>query len=322
MSRLYTRNSKGRQPMLGSATKFSRSSRQHPNDTYQPNGKKGKTVRNFAITTKASSKRKRADSPASGDSSSTFGGFDSADDASNEDSDEETDDEPDLPAVKAPSRSETMNKTGRRTQPISDNVSLAGSDSMFGDLDNYFDDDEDPNFSPEENRKRFEDKVFGDSDDDDDDNEIYQAVDDISDSDDDLDEFRIQEQEMLAIMPDADLSGADFLNQIDGLSAYGFDGDESDATIYHIPSSQSGDSAVEAVPDRHVHFEEEDPTLFMRVLSSPTIARALLPSALPDTGLPILDADLHSGGLADDLDDCMLQCDMSRCMMTNVLQLI
>ncbi|KAJ9610492.1 hypothetical protein H2200_005269 [Cladophialophora chaetospira] len=300
MSRLYTRNSKGRQPILGSTTKLSKSSKEHPNDTYQPNGKKGKPVRNFAVAKTAAAKRKRTDTPSSGDSSSTFGGFDSADDASDEDSEEDADDENDLPAVKAPSRSRSMNGAGRKSHAIPDNVSFAGSDSMFGDFDNFFDDDEDPRFSPEENRKRFEEKVFANSDDD---NDVYQAVDDISDSDDDMDEHRLQQQELLAILPEVDLSGADFLNQIDGLSAYGF-GDDSDASICHIPSSQSGDSATEAVAERHVHFAADaDPMLFMRMSESPTITRALLPSALPDTGFVDHGADHRTGGLADDLDD-------------------
>ena len=169
MSRLYTRNSRGRQPMLGSSIKFTRPLKEHPSDSYQPpSGKKSKPIHKDAITKKAS-KRKREDTPASTDSSSTFGGFDSADDASDEDSEEDSDDEDDLPAVKAPSRSRTMNETGRKSQPVPDNVSVAGSESMFGGFDNYYDDDEDPNFSPEENRKRFEEKVFADSDEDDND---------------------------------------------------------------------------------------------------------------------------------------------------------
>ncbi len=309
MSRLYTNSPRGRQPLLGSTVKFSKFSKQHPNDTYQPNAKKSKPVRASAVTKKSIGKRKRADTPASGNSSSTFGGFDSADDASAEDSEEDADDEDDLPAVKAPSRSRNMKEAGRKPEPIPDDVSVAGSDNMFGGLDNYYEDDDDPNFSPEENRKRFEDKVFANSDDDDD-LDVYQAVNDISDSDDDLDELRIQEQEVLAMFPEETFSDTDFLNQIDGMSAYGF-GNDSDTSIYRFPSSQDGDSAAEGIAERHVHFATDaDPTLFMRLSASPTITRALLPSALPDIGSSGHSAGPRVGAFVDDLDDCMFQRDL------------
>jgi hypothetical protein len=302
MSRLYTRNARGRQPLLGSSMKFSKS-KEHPNDTYQPNGRKSKAIAKHTIATKLTGKRKRADTP-SDESSSSFGGFDSADDASDEESEDDADPDDDLPAVPAPFHSQHMNGTGRKTHLASENVSVAGSDSMFGDFDTFIDDDEDPDVSPEENRKRFEDKVFADSDDDD--NDFYQAVDDISDSDDDLDEQRLQEQELLAMLPAEELSDTDFLNQIDGLSAYGF-GDESDGSVYHVPSSRSSDSANEAIPERHVHFAATtDPTLFMRTSESPTITRALLPSALPDVAFSSERPESRTAGLADDVDDCML----------------
>ena len=296
--------------MLGSmTTKSFKSSREHPNNTYLPNGKKSKPIKKYPSPPKLVGKRKRAETPVSVDSSSTFGGFDSADDASDEDSEEGDAEDDSLPVVSAPSRSVPMNGAGRKSRPIPDNVSDAGSDAMFGDLATYYDDDEDPNFSPEENRKRFEEKIFADSDEDD--NDAYQAVDDISDSDDDIDEDRIQQQELLAMLPEEELSDTDFLNQIDGLSAYGF-GDESDGSVYHFPSSQNGDSATEAVAERHVHFAADaEPTIFMRMSDSPTITRALLPSALPDSGDAIPVTDSRIGGLVDDLDDCMSQRDLT-----------
>ena len=304
--------------MLSSTTiKFSKTRKEHPNGAYQPNEKESKPAHKNSSTNKVSGKRKRADTPASEDSSSSFGGFDSADDTSDKDSEEEDADD-DLPAVKAPSRSRLMNETGRKSRPIDDNVSDAGSWSMFGDFDTYYEDDEDPNFSPEENRKRFEEKVFADSDEDD--NDVYQAVDDISDSDDDLDENRIQQRELLAMLPEEELSDTDFLNQIDGLSAYGF-GDESDGSVYRFASSQSDDSATEAAAERHVHFAvDADPTLFMRMSESPTITRALLPSALPDTAPSTHGSGSRAGGLIDDLDDCMSQRDLFSFEMTNALQ--
>lgn len=309
---------------MGSATRFTKSSREHPNDTYHPHkGKRNNPIHKFALTKPSSGKRKRADSPASGGDSTSSLEFDSADDASDEDNEEEDDDDDDdHPAAKAPSRSPNLNRAGRKMKKVAaDDVSVAGSsESMFGDFDDYYEDDEDPDFSPEENRKRFEEKIFAESEDDD--NDVYQAVDDISDSDDDVDEHRIQQQELLAMLPEDVLSDTDFLNQIDGLSAYGF-GDESDCSVYRLPSSQSSDSGTEAATERHVHFAADtDPTIFMRMSESPTITRALLPSALPDTGFLNHSADGRVGGLVDDLDDCMFNVICPQSTMTNTLQLI
>ncbi|EXJ67539.1 uncharacterized protein A1O5_09552 [Cladophialophora psammophila CBS 110553] len=312
MSRLYTRNSRGRQPMLGSI-KISKS-KEHPNDTYEPKPKRGKAVRKYTVTKKSPGKRKRADSPAEeGDDLSDYGS-ETAGDASDEDSEDEADDEDDLPAVKAPSRSRRLNGAGLKHQSIvPDNVSLASSsDSMFGDFEDYYEDDEDPTLSPEENRKRFEEKVFAESDDD---NDVYQAVDDISDSD---DEVEGQQQELLAMLSEEGQSDADFLlNQIDGLSAYGF-GDESEGSIYRFASSQGSDSATETAPERRVHFvTDADPTIYFPMSESPTITRALLPSALPDSGFSRHGADRRVVGLVDDLDDSDLTDD---CLPEEALQ--
>ena len=301
--------------MLGSSPRFSKD-KERPNDTYrQPSGKKTKTPRRHATMGRLVGKRKRADGSSEEDSSSTAGS-DTAEDASDEDSDE-ADDEEELPAVTAPSRSRSMNGAGRKFQD--DNVSIPGSiDSMFGEYEDYYDDDDDddPDVSPEENRKRFENRVFAESDDENDD--VYQAVDDISESDEDLDERRIEDQELLAMLSEEDNSDADFLlNQIDGLSAYGF-GDESDASIHHFPSSQASDSATEAGPERRVHFAiEGERSLFLRTSESPTITRALLPSALPESNFS---NHRRSGDLADDLDDCTLHLICPFSLMTNTVQ--
>jgi hypothetical protein len=230
-----------------------------------------------------------------------------ADDASDEDNDESSDD--DLPAVPAPSRSRVLNGTGRKSHfADADSLSVAGSvDSMFNDYPNYFDEDDDPRLSPEENRKRFEDKIFANSDDED---AVYQAVDDISDSDDD-NEIQVQEQELLAMISDVDNSEADdLLNQIDGLSAYGF-GDDSDVSIQRYPSSQGSDIANDRAGERRVHFAVEvDPMFYMRMSESPTITRALLPAALPDHGVsPHVDrrflGDAYDSEDSDLTDDCL-----------------
>ncbi|EXJ87800.1 hypothetical protein A1O1_04727 [Capronia coronata CBS 617.96] len=319
MSRLHTRNSRGRQPMLGSAPKFSKS-KERPNDTYQlPNGKKSKNhLKQRTVASKAAARRRRAESTSSEDLSSSFGS-DTADDASDEDSDDDEADEDDLPAVQAPSRSQSLNGAGRKIRSMSrGGFSVAGStDSMFGDYGAMYEDvDDNPNISPEENRKLFENQIFADLDDDNDD--VYQAVDDISDSEDELDDRRIEEQELLAMLSEEDNSDADLLlNQIDGLSAYGF-GDDSDATIYRFPSSQGSDSGADAAPERRVHFAvDSDRSIFLAMSESPTITRALLPSARPEAVYSTPIVDKRSAGMVDDLDDSDLTDD---CLPEEALQ--
>ncbi|KIW53119.1 hypothetical protein PV05_08715 [Exophiala xenobiotica] len=305
MSRLYTRNNRGRQSMLGSVPKFP-NLKQRPVDTPRPpntNTNKNKNTRKYGATNKTAPKRKRTVSTSS-ESSLTDLGTETGDEASDEESEEEdADEEDDLPAVSAPSRSRILNGTGRKFPYFDrDDVSVAPSvDSMFGDYENYYDEDDDPTLSPEENRKRFENQIFADSDEEID---AYQAVDEISDSDDGLDEGRIAEQELLAMLSEEANSDADLLlNQIDGLSAYGF-GDDSDAnSIQRYPSSQS-EGGIDAGVERHVHFAvDSDPSLFLRMSESPTITRALLPSALPEPSSSIHMAVQRSLGLVDDLDD-------------------
>lgn len=318
MSRLYTRNNRSRQPMLGSGTRTNKSKEQ-PSDTYYPpNTKKNKNTPKGGVI-KAAASRNRAPSTSSSDLSS-LAGFETGDEASDEDSEEEADDdddEDDLPAVRTPSRSRTLNGAGPKRRLFGrDDVSLPGSvDSMFGDFANYYEEDDDPTLSPEENRKRFESHVFGESDDDNDD--VYQAVDEISDSEDDMDDRQIEEQELLAMMSEEANSDADFLlNQIDGLSAYGF-GDDSDASVQRYPSSQGSDSGFDAGLERHVHFAvDADPSIFLRMSESPTITRALLPSALPELNLNSRVAERRPVGLVDDLDDCMFYFDSYKHALT------
>ena len=244
-------------------------------------------------------KRRRVASTASDSSDGDLDG----EDASDEDSQSEDDEEPE---VMAPSRTTFVGEAGQF-----DNVSIAGSvDSMFGDYD-YQNPLEDPDLSPDENLKRFEEQVFANSDDDDD--EVYRAVDEISDSDDD-DVDQYEEQQLLAALTDDDIPNEEFyLNQIDGLSAYGF-GDESDGTVQFPPSSRGSDAGAvtEPVPERHVRFDMESAhTFHLQLSSSPTISRALLPSALPEHGnvyggpasVPIEALD---DSASEDSYDCML----------------
>jgi len=335
MSRLYSRNSRGRQPVLASTPRFSRS-KEHPNETYQQqHDRKHKPGRRYAITTPSVSKKRRIASPASEEDLSSSPGSETADDASDEESeeddhddgddeddddhnananDDDDDDEDDKPPFVTPPARLHRRAEGRpRKKRWTDGISLAGSiESMFGDYQHCYDDDDDPNLSPEENRKRFEDKIFAESDDDNDD--IYQAVDDISDSDDadDEDIERLEEQQLLALLSEDENDGPEFyLNQIDGLSAYGF-GDDSDASVQPFLSSQGSDSATETGTEKRVRFAglDRDHSIFLRLSQSPTITRALLPSALPDLfdALPgpmrPSDAARPYSPLADP-DDCM-----------------
>lgn len=305
MSRLFTRNSRGRQPLLP-GPKITRS-KEHADDTCQePTTRKHRPTKSYAATVQQA-KRRRVASTASDSSSADLDG----EDASDEDSESEDDSEP---AVIAPSRRTFVGEAGRLTPGRNfDTASLAGSvDSMFGDHDEYYDQYEDPNVSPEENLKRFETGVFTNSDDDDDD--AYRAVDEISDSDEDEAEIvQYEEQQLLAALTDGDVTDDEFdLNQIDGLSAYGF-GDDSDGTVQFPPSSQvSEDGAVaEAITHRHVRFDMESTHAFhLQMSSSPTISRALLPSALPEHGSvfggPASAApELYDDSTSEDSYDCM-----------------
>lgn len=301
MSRNQSRSVRGRPPTFGSAPKLTKP-KDNPTPTYR---NKAKPNPKLTAPKATPNKRKRAPSTSSEDLTS-LDSSDSADDASDEEEDDESaddlDDEDELPAVSAPSRSKKQTETGRKTTRLTrDNLSTADSaDSMFGDFSNYFDADDDPRLSPEENRKRFELQIFADSDD----GEIYQAVDDISDSEEDYSDEHVQEQELLALLSEEDFSEADdLLNHIDGLSAYGF-GDDSDASIPLPASSQNSDTEIG--PERRVHFAIDADRIapfIMRMSSSPTITRALLPSALPDQG-----AYSHANKkyMADELEDCML----------------
>ncbi len=153
MSRLYTRNNRGRQSMLGSVPKFP-NLKQRPVDTPRPpntNTNKNKNTRKYGATNKTAPKRKRTVSTSS-ESSLTDLGTETGDEASDEESEEEdADEEDDLPAVSAPSRSRILNGTGRKFPYFDrDDVSVAPSvDSMFGDYENYYDEDDDPTLSPE-----------------------------------------------------------------------------------------------------------------------------------------------------------------------------
>ena len=321
MSHMLSRGNRSRQPVSSLTPRVGRSKELMNDSLEQSPGKKRKVgPKHRGKQPMKKVTRCQQPSPMSDETSLTIGGSETGDEAS----DEESESEDDEPAVVAPSRRRGRAKMGRRgLTRSSDEIALPEStDSFFSDANDYYAEDDDPRLSPEENRKRFEDKVFADSDDEDD---VYKAVEDISESEEeDIEQF--EEQHIAAFFSEDESNHPDsYLNQIDGLSAYGF-GDDSDDSI-QFPSSHNSDAGTELLTAKRVHFQVEvPPPPFLSFADSPTIARALLPSALPDTGgaatgplLP-LQPDVTHGTMLEDLDDCMLA-EKQTHVPTNVSQL-
>jgi hypothetical protein len=259
-------------------------------DTYQePTNRRNRGSKNLNFTQRVKKARKAA-SPISSESSDDFEG----DDASDEQSEgEESDEDDDLPIAQAPSRQFLNGGTGR--QSFYEKLPRATSvESMFGDQAD--------DLQTLEDMRKFEETLFANASDD----ELYGAVDDISESDEEA-VVQHEEQQLLAELSEEELEEVDLLNQIDGMSAYGF-GDESDVAPY-AASSHASDSASEIMPARHVRFDMEHAHAFPSSLAeSPTFSRALLPSAMPDdrhvlgTDVPVKpEEDPESGA---DFYDC------------------
>ncbi|RMZ86361.1 hypothetical protein DV736_g6411, partial [Chaetothyriales sp. CBS 134916] len=233
--------------------------------------KKPQPRRKFAAAVQQH-KRKRGVPSTPTDSSSSSSSSDAEDEASEGDDSDEDDEDNEEPLDVAPSVETHPTQTGRSFQNAFEDVMTdADSESMF-DSDFQFQNGDVHLFSV-----GGVSDVFPNSDDENDD-EAYKAVDDISDSDDD-DVEAYEQQQLLAMLSDDEIVEGELLNQIDGLSEYGF-GNESDSTS-HFHSPQGSD--LEHVPQRHVHFDFDSADALQRTLStSPTISRALLPSALPE----------------------------------------
>lgn len=197
-----------------------------------------------------------------------------ADDEDDEASDEEDDgdDESDQPAAFAPPREHkkhTMRGAGR----------LAEYRRMFHSEDPVL--YEDPH------------DIFGGmNEDDDDDDDFYRAVDDISDEDEQNDEMfqpngadaglLLDQSGSPFSLPDPEHEADFILDQVDGLSAYGFghDLDTGDGSGEFSAPSEDGD--LTAVAERHVHFGSDIEQMNAYGKStSPSLTRALLPSAMP-----------------------------------------
>lgn len=170
--------------------------------------------------------------------------------------DGEDNDDSDDPAVFAPSCSFRQDETGR---PFPSSASEKGA---------------------------FEREMFSDDEDDSDDGDnqphlfSYKQVDDVEDDDDEFDEGNVflEDEQFLEATNDWE----NFLNHVDGLSEYGFD--DGDAGTLHTSSSPEVEAFPSPTTRRHVHFQAEMPGFSIDL--TPTMAPALLPSALPDSNNP------------------------------------
>jgi hypothetical protein len=197
---------------------------------------------------------------------------DEEDEEALEEEDEDGDDESDQPAVFAPPR-------GHKRHSIREAGRLAEYRRMFRSQDPVL--YEDPN------------ELFGGGSIEDDDDDLYRAVDDISDEDEQNDEtfhfsgadvpnYFLDHSESLLPFQDAEHEADFILAQVDGLSAYGFgeDVETGDGSGEFSAQSEAGD--ITAATERHVHFgsDVEHMTAYAKP-TSPSLTRALLPSALP-----------------------------------------
>ena len=167
---------------------------------------------------------------------------DEADNDENDDDDDDDEDNDEEPEFFAPSYARHVHQTGRKISPL-----------------------------------QHENELFVGSDDDDDD--IYEAVNNISDSDDGVHD---ESEEQIEAFDEQDILH-EFLDDIDGLSAVGFGGDLDHLEALTAFSDQSS-SSTDAIGPRRVRFtsDVEQRTILLSGSVSPLLTRALLPSALPE----------------------------------------
>lgn len=264
------------------------------------------TLKKKYMKRKAAADDSDTDSPTSGDESSDN------DESEAEGESDEADDESEDAEVDAPSRF-----TSFRAE--------AGPFLLPNELDNGewdgFPEADLPEL-PSEGRSMFDVHDFERSLFESDDDQVYERVNDVSDSDSDNDEA-IQRAETEALTAEfAEDLTSHFANQIDGMSAYGFGSDSEEEGSILMPFS-SGDEA-KGSQQRRVHFEEQDPvgiaSAFAALADSPTMTRALLPSALPDIHDSVVDRDADDASKDDDYDSmcfrtlgCVMLINYSRC---------
>lgn len=239
--------------------------------------------------------------PSISDAESTSSG-DISDDPDFEDQTDDADDESEEiedPGVDFPSHLVSLRGAAGLpdTQQSFDNVSEPDTWTGFPDSDQNY-----PTWLDDEEIK----KTIFDSDDD----QVYEKVNEVSDSDNDDEEaLERAEAEFIEAQLQDEFNNpwaSHFANQIDGMSAYGFGSDDSDEESNVFAFSGSDD--LNDSQARRVHFEERsspDLEKAMAVLAdSPTISRSLLPAALQyghDEGHAQHDDD----DLKEDDYDCM-----------------
>ncbi|RMZ80340.1 hypothetical protein DV738_g2910, partial [Chaetothyriales sp. CBS 135597] len=248
MSRNAARTGRGRQPKM--AVPGALRAEEPADAPYQGSPKKkppkAPPRRKYAAAVQQKKRKRAAASTPSETSSSSSDAEDEASEGDDESDDDEEDSEKPLGA--APSVGTLPAQTGRSfPSSFEDPTSDADNESMF-----------DSNFQLQNGDMNLfsvggVSGPFANSDDENDD-EAYKAVDDISDSDDE-DVEAYEEQQLLAMLSDDEIVEGELLNQIDGLSEYGF-GNESDSTThFHSPP----ESDLEHRPQRHVHFGFDSP---------------------------------------------------------------
>lgn len=259
-------------------------------------------------TTVKSNNRKKRNSSLS-DAASTTSGAESESESDIDEESEEADDESDEPEADALSyaaevpRGAGPSLLNQNFVPHPEPGEWAGFPDMSDDQDPYVVD-------------RSIEKAIFESDDD----MVYERVNEVSDSEFGDDQAVLQAQEdFTAELQGGELSATEygedmtshFANQIDGMSAYGFGDGSDDEESTFLPFS-SGDE-TEAHP-RHVRFEEQMnffeqqevgvPHAFAVLGHSPTMTRALLPSALTDENGDDDDDEKQADEPTEDDYDC------------------
>lgn len=267
-------------------------------------GKSGRKNGAREITTLAKTTKKKKKKPVvySDDESTTSGGFSDDDFNEADEESEEADDESEDPEADAPSHLTTLR--GGPGLPESEDDLVEKPDN--GEWAGF------PEPKPDDVQiELFEDVDMGDIEkqlfDSDDDDVVYERVNEVSDSDDDDEAIQRTETELLTAEFNEDLT-SHFANQIEGMSAYGFGSDSEDEESICFPFSDS-DEANEPT-SRRVHFEEDTVGIanaFAALADSPTMTRALLPSALPDSEGIGLGDDAPQDD-ADDYDSMYCAC--------------
>jgi len=246
----------------------------------------------------ADKQRKRLTTPfqakISSEEGNSDGNISSVDDGDDDNDDnDDDDDEEEEPEFFAPPASRGARRAGGKHKPSHPKV-----------------------VSPLEKEAQF----FGDSEDDDDD-DIYEGVNDISDDEDELSEEVLEAHEVEAILESSDSDdAAAFINQIDGMSDFGFGAGDGRGDFSDDSSDSISDHLFQL---RRVHFPVDvERAELPRQSASPLLTRALLPSALPDdansTGdVPSL--QLHNSNTKIDRTESVLEGDPYDSMFVGML---